>query len=66
MLLHVPDRWYHLSHQMGRALALKYRYSVGVKALMAWHEVALYQSGCKGKVLLLWNRTDQRVSLTRL
>ncbi|GAX75802.1 hypothetical protein CEUSTIGMA_g3245.t1 [Chlamydomonas eustigma] len=51
-------RWYHLSHQMGRALALKYRYSMGVKALMAWHEVASYQIGCKTKILLLWNRTD--------
>ena len=54
-------RWYHLRKQMGRALALQYRYSVGANALKAWRAEAKYGTACKAKVMGMLYKTDKQV-----
>ena len=54
-------RWYHLRKQMGRALALQYRYSVGVKVLGEWRGVARHRRLCKAKAMGLLYKTGKQV-----
>jgi hypothetical protein len=56
----LSNRWFHLRKQMGRALALQYRYSIGAKALKAWRVEAKYQVTCKTKVMGMLYKTDKQ------
>ena len=46
---------------MGRALALQYRYSVGVKVLGEWRGVARHRRLCKAKAMGLLYKTGKQV-----
>ena len=46
---------------MGRALVLQYRFSVGTRALRAWHGVARRQVQVKAKVMSMIYRTNKQV-----
>ena len=60
MTSRLSNRWFHLRKQMGRALALQYRYSIGAKALKAWRVEAKYQVTCKTKVMGMLYKTDKQ------